>query len=701
MNWNKYPFVRLFWAMALGVVLCEAIGVAGLSPFWLLAVLIVGIGLLFLLFHVLKSYRVQWIYGIATILVFVYLGYFRACLQDVTVKQDYYGSLETAEGYFLARVYDPPSEKDKSMKVLLELRGFVLDTAKVEVSGRIMAYFEKSDESESLAYGDMLCFSVPIEEVPPPLNPEEFDYRRYLKRRGITGRVYLKNGDWFKTDVVVVNPVYAFAYRFRDRLLTALQRCGLTEDEFGVGAAILLGYDESLPAQVRQNYVAAGSMHILCVSGMHVGIIYLLASLLLGFLRKGKRMALIRRLILLALIWFYALLTGLSPSIMRSTLMITFVLVGELIHRKGFALNSIAASAFVLLMVDPNNLFAIGFQLSYAAVVGIVLLQKPIYNLVYVPNKILDKVWEITAVSLAAQLATMPFAVYYFHQFTSYFWLSNLFMTPLSFMVILTGMLLLVFSWVPWLNLVLGKIVWFELHVMNLSVAWIEGLPCSLVKGLYMDGLQFALSLLLLLLLWLFVNLKKKRMLMEILTVSVFFAMTMAWRSQRLSEQSQFIVYSVRNHTAISIVDGFTNVLLCDEGLLAEPSAIDYSLKGHWARDQLSLNPVCYTLDSDFDNALAIKHKHLVSAQGVLLAFWDPWMALNEEGERVSVDYLMVREKQKPDLQRVVKTYQVGTLLVDGSVPTYLSSEWIKQAEAYGIPCHDIKSGALDLIVNN
>lgn len=692
MNWNKYPFVRLFFALALGVAMREALGADDYDPSWLLAVLLAFLGMLFLLFRLLKSYRYQWIYGVATILTFVYLGYFRACLRESAKTQD--------GGHYLARVYDPPSEKDKSMKAVLEIRGVVTDAAIVAASGKVMAYLEKSDEAMSLAYGDVLAFSMPIEEIPPPMNPDEFDYRQYLERQGVTGRVYLKQGDWLDTGVDEVNPICSFAYRFRDRLLQALQRCGLTEDEFGVGAAILLGYDESLPAQVKQNYVAAGSMHILCVSGMHVGIIYLLASFLLGFLGRGKRAALFRKLALLVLIWFYALLTGLSPSILRATLMITFVLFGELIHRKGFALNSIAASAFVLLMIDPNNLFAIGFQLSYVAVVGIVLLQKPIYNLAYVKNKLLDKVWEITAVSLAAQISTIPFTIYYFNQFTPYFWLSNLFMTPLSFLTILSGMLLLLFSWVPWLNLVLGKVVWFQLYLMNLSVSWIERLPLSLVKGLYMDDLQFALSLLLLLLLLLFVNLRKKRMMMELLTVSVLFVMALAWRTQRLSQQSGIWVYSVRNHTAIAIVDGFTQVLLCDEGLLAEASSIDYSLKGHWARDQLSMNPSCYLLTEDVDNNMVYKRKHLVSAQGVLLAFWDPSLALNESGNGIEVDYLMVREKQKPELRRVVNTYHVGTLLVDGSVPDYLAQEWINQAEALGIPYRNLKNGALNLLAN-
>lgn len=676
MNWNKYPFIRMVGALALGIVICDRVGERPLGEPWLVGLLVLLLAVEVLLHHLLRSFRYRWIFGIMTLITFIWLGFVRTAVmqQSEVVVQE--------EGWRLARVLEPPEEREKTVKVLLELD-----------QGKAMAYFQKDERSLDLSYGDYIGFSVPLEEVAPPKNPKEFNYRTYLERRGVTWSVYLRSGDWMSTGIRQTNPVFAFAYRFRQRLLRSLQQCGITDDEFGVGAAILLGYDESLPAQVRQNYVAAGSMHILCVSGMHVGIIYLLASFLLSLLGKGKRAAFVRRILLLFLIWFYALITGLSPSIMRSALMISFVIFGELIHRKGFALNSIATSAFVLLLINPNNLFAMGFQLSYGAVVGIVLLQKPIYNLIYIKNKWLDKAWEITAVSMAAQVATMPFTVYYFNQFTPYFWLSNLLMTPLSFIVILTGMLLLAVSWVPWVNMVMGKVVWLSLHVMNALVAGIEHLPLSLVKGLYMSDFQFSLSLLLLLLLWLFVNLKRKRMVMEMLVVATIFALSMAWRTQQLSHQSQLVVYSLRNHTAISIVKGFDQVLLCDESLLEDPSAIDYSLKGYWAERQLTMNPPCYLLSDDFSGDLATKRKHLISAQGKLLALWNPDLYYGEG--RLTVDYLMVRGKQTPDLKRVLYVYRVGELLIDGSVPEYLAKEWILQAEAMHLPYHQISDGAL------
>ena len=678
MNWHKIPFLRLLIPLSAGILLADHHLLPTLYlPLTFLALLLL-IFLFLLLHHFLKEYRHRWLLGMLVLLIFTIVGFLLRCLREPLEVAG------TPDGYLIARVYDPPVEREKNVKMILELRGNALHGISRPISGKVMAYLEKTDDALRLSYGDLLAFHAEVETVAPPLNPNEFDYRLYLRRQGVTGRVFLKEGDWLPTGIHAGSPIFSFASRFRSRLLEVLQRNGITEDEFGVGAAVLLGYDESLSPEMRQHYVAAGSMHILCVSGMHVGIIYLMASYLLGFIGKGRRMVRIRKVILLLLIWFYALLTGLSPSIMRSALMISMVILGELIHRKGVLLNSIAASAFVLLVINPCNLFSIGFQLSYVAVLGIVLLQRPIYLLFYIRNKLLDKVWEITAVTLAAQIATMPFAVYYFNQFTPYFWLSNLFMTPLSFLVILTGMLLLIVSWVPWLNLLVGKAVWACLHVMNASVAWVDHLPCSLVKGLYMDEPQFVLGLLMLLLFLLFVTLRKKRILLELVVVACLFSGTMALRAQRTSLQEGLQVYSLRKHTAIDLVHGDLHVLLCDEGLLADASVIDYSLKGAWAQRQLCMNPPCFVLSDDLDVGWAVKKGPLLSFEGTLMAFYEP--GAMPVDHPIPVDILMVWGKQKASLRQALQSYQPGLLLIDGSVPSYLAEDWQRQAEELSVP---------------
>ena len=153
------------------------------------------------------------------------------------------------------------------------------------------------------------------------------------------------------------------------------------------------------------------------------------------------------------------------------------------------------------------------------------------------------------------------------------------------------------------------------------------------------------------------------------------------------------VAYSLRNHTAVSVIDGFDQVLLCDEGLLEESSTIDYSLKGYWAARQLPMNPRCHVLTENFSDDLALKRNQLISAQGLLLAIWDSHGGRNDGSHRLPVDYVLVSGKQKPDLKQILETYRVGTLLIDGSVPDYLAKEWNQQAEMLHVPCRSLRDG--------
>jgi competence protein ComEC len=400
-------------------------------------------------------------------------------------------------------------------------------------------------------------------------------------------------------------------------------------------------------------------------------------------------------LLLLALIWFYALIAGLSPSILRSALMISFVIIGELIRRKGFIINSIAASAFVLLCVNPNNLFEIGFLLSYSAVIGIVVLQRPIYNLLYFKNKLLDRVWEITAVALAAQIATVPYTLFYFNQFTTYFWLSNLFMTPISFVVVISGMVLLLVSWIPFVNTLVGYFVWGAVYVMNWVVATIERLPFSIVKGLYISDFEFTMLLLAFVLLLLMVSLRKRRFLVAVLSSLLLFMVSLTVRLYQADNQDAMVVYSLRNHTAVDFVSGGQHVLLADSTLMADESTLDYSVKGSWAKRHLSLHPQVIGFEEDFENAYLCKKSNLASFDGKLLALWNDERFTDTLSYRLPVDYLLVMGRQNPDIQSVVNGYEAKMLLIDGTVPRYLAEKWMAQAAEKQLPVYDLSKGAL------
>ena len=696
-EWSKYSFVRLLIPFAMGIWVSYYFTSFRFSLSFLIIVALVLLGVSVLTSLLLKHRKHGWIFGVVVSGYLFIAGCLLMRVQKAETQRDYYRNFQNGANFYIARVYEYPTERLNTIRMVLELQHQLGDSSALRpVSGNVMAYFPKSDSTSALRYGDVIAIPAPIRKVTPPLNPGEFDYKSYLERKGITGQVWLKDGEWVNLQVNDANPLYAFSYRFRDTLLASLRRSGLENDEYGVAAAVLLGYDDNLADEVRKNYVAAGSMHILCVSGMHVGFIYLLASFLLGFLNRKRWQKMLKQALLLSLIWLYALIAGLSPSILRAALMLSFVIVGEAIHRKGIIINSIAASAFILLCISPSNLLEIGFQLSYVSVIGIVVLQRPIYNLLYVKNKALDKVWHITALSIAAQISTIPFTLFYFQQFTSYFWLSNLLMTPLSFFVVISGMVLLMVSWIPFLSTWLGYVVWGSVYAMNWVTDRIESIPYSIIKGLYVSDFEFAMLLVALSLLLLTFMLRKSHFFIAMLSALLVVMVSVTVRLYRSDQQQGMMAFSLRNHTALDFVKGWEHVLLADSVLMADASAVDYSLKGAWSKRHLSHHPQVVNLEEDRVGKSFSKRSNLVSFNGKLLALWEGDRFPDSLSFRIPVDFLLVMAKQKPDVQSVVNSYEPKLLLVDGTVPRYLAERWMSQADEKGLPCYYLGDGALE-----
>ena len=684
-NWFKYPFIRLLMPFALGIWLsfsCLKLSKIEVNIV-LIAVVFLGITL-FVIHSAVKSYRYRWVFGAILNLHLILIG-----VAIVHIRND---DLDDDSDVWVARLIECPTEKEKSVKVIADMQSD---------QGLVMVYFEKNERSLSLKYGDVVVFHEPPKPVEPPMNPEQFNYQKYLFRKGILRQVYLKNDSWEKLAVNRANQIYAFSYRLRDYLLETMQKLGVTGDEYAVAAAILLGYDDTLPVELRQKYVAAGSMHILCVSGMHVGVVFMVFSYMLCFLDKRKPWHnILKQSLLLILIWCYALLAGLAPSILRSTIMLTFVIVGDMIKRDGVLLNSLAASAFLLLCIDPADLFNVGFLLSYCAVIGIVTLQKPIYNLIYVKSKLLDKIWELTSVTLAAQLATAPLSIYYFHQFPMYFWLSNLFMGPISSIVIIGGMVMLLVSFIPYINIGVAFCVKWMIFAMNYIVSFVESMPLSIIKGLYINSLEFACLIVSLLLLMVVIELKKKILLYGMLSILLIFSVSQLTRAVMRRDQMSFTVYAMNKNTVIDFVCGDEHVALCDTTVFNDPSVASFSIENHLIKEGVYSRGVLLPIDDTFfENSYIRKKKNLMSFGGKTIAFFDKNSTFGVKLPfRPCLDYFIIYGRDKVDLEKLLNCYVIDLLVIDGSAPDYLRNKIIEKADEIGQKYYDVKSeGALVL----
>lgn len=360
------------------------------------------------------------------------------------------------DGPYLAQVqaYDMPKPNSKENLLLAQ---YYFDSSKwIKVNQQIIIYHQSAQE---FIPGQWVLVSDKPEKIEAPRNPNEFDYKGFLLLKGITARQFIPEG---KSQIISVETnrlFYFFADDLRKSLSDLLEKYISQKSSLPIAKALLLGQKNQLDRSTRQAYSESGVMHILAVSGLHVGI---LVAVLLFLIRPLKLSVLARKsylLVLVLVIWTYATITGLSPSVVRASVMFTLIVLGQLRDRKPPIFNILAFSAILMIAVNPGVITEVGFQLSYLAVAGIVLLQPLIVRVWYPKSRILEYLWQLGAVSIAAQLATFPLSVWYFHSFPVWFLPANLLVIPITFLIMQVGIPMLLIGWIPFLGKALGWVV--------------------------------------------------------------------------------------------------------------------------------------------------------------------------------------------------------------------------------------------------
>jgi competence protein ComEC len=324
----------------------------------------------------------------------------------------------------------------------------------VNTYGKILLYLKKDNASINLRYGDEITANLifkSIENIPN----SNFDYRQYLANKQIFQQAYIKSGEWKLIASNQGNYFVSLAYHYREKCHIALQTSLKNQEAFAVASALLIGDDDAIPKSVYQAYTDSGTLHVLSVSGMHVGVIYLLLVSLFGRIEKNKFLRPIYFFSILIFIWMYSILSGSSASVFRAATMLTVVIIGKWINGNSPIYNSLVLSMFVLLLYNPFYLTDKGFILSYLAVYGIVYLQPKVLSIFKVKNLLPYKLWEFTSVSIAAQIMTLPVSLYLFGKFPNYFIIANWVVIPLSTIAIYLSIAQIVFQqWMVVLNII-------------------------------------------------------------------------------------------------------------------------------------------------------------------------------------------------------------------------------------------------------
>jgi len=700
-NFSNIPFVRLVLPFIFGITFCRFF--PDFSLLWLIAGIIALILFLFV-FQLIPSLRskfsIAYFWGIILNLSLFFLGY--TLTSQHTVKKDFFSSEKS--GYVLGEIIEQPSEKEKTIKTVLDIQAIRVKNEWIQADGRVILYFQKEKRSSELKNGDRVVFEPVLQEVENAGNPKEFDYKQYLAFHLVTHHAYLKSQKWYLLSSKAESGLLLFAENIRNNLLWVLRKYGFTGETFGVTSAITLGYKNELDAKVKKAYSSSGAMHILAVSGLHVGVVFVVLDFLLFFMSKKKRLRFLKAVLIVLCLWGYALLTGLSPSVLRAATMFSFVVIGKAFSRHINIYNSLSSSAMLLLIINPLMLFDVGFQLSYLAVLGIVFFYPIIYRIFYVKYKFIDKIWALTSVEIAAQITTMPLSLYYFHQFPNYFLLTGLIVIPLSSIIIYMTMFLYAISLWDWGTAWVAKGLIQLVDFMNWSVKAIENLP-----GAVVTDISFSLPMMLIFYLSLILGtmflLYKKINLLRYFLVSVILILGLnLYQKINSLQQRKLYVYNVRGISSVNFIDGSNNVLFSD--IVPQQTKMINALKGNW----LSLGVegeriIPFTQLNErfiFTNMLTANNENLFFKKNFFNFYGCRIVALREKfnlpektTNKLPVNFLILSNNIHINISDLLTVFKPSQIIIDASNSEWRIQKWINEAKKLNIKCYAVtKNGA-------
>jgi competence protein ComEC len=702
---NEYPLYRLLIPMVLGIIVAHFI-----KQFYI-SIGIVASLFLFVTFwtfrpSILRKYSWRFFSGLLISLLFFFLGYQLLLVKTHSNISNHYSHLDSIS-HFVVIINTPLIEREKTYKTVAEIQSAYIidDTIAKKVTGKIILYFDKECRP-ALEYGDELLIANKLQTIKGFGNPNEFNYANYLKQQNIYHSVYLIRTDWIKTYHKSPNLLIQLSLDARSALLNILQEFHFSDNEFAVASAILLGYDEYLDQDLRQLYAGSGAMHILCVSGLHVGIIFLMFNTLLAFIKRFKYGDFIHAIIIILIIWIYAMITGLSPSVFRSATMFSFITVGTMMNRKASTYNSLAASAFVLLIYDPYLLFHIGFQLSYLAVLAILFIQPHISSLFYSKWWLFRKSWDLLAVSIAAQLGTFPLAIYYFHQFPNLFILTNLLVIPLSFIILIGGFanifIYLIGSGTSYLGIIITKGLYYSLLFLNSSLAFINGLPKAVSSNLFFTISDTFLIYVLIIFLTVSIIFRRGVYLIWAIISLILLMGINVFQRYGVNQQEYLLIYHIPKHSAIDIISGEESILFCDSLLLNNPDKIkrysnDYHMNKRIKKKSVYTFQTLDTLQSPY-----FYYSHnIIDFQGKSLLILDKKKLLPIKHKDHHFNYLLMRNTPKITLYALDTLVNFDLLIIDASNNYWSVRKWKKQCDSLNINYWDVKDSGAYIISTN
>jgi len=543
--YKEIPFLRL------GVPLCTGI-ITGLflcpgTIFFIVSASVIA--LLFVASRFFNKFLTNTVYGVS-----ITLGLWLAGLLLYTFEKETISDLDPRETIFKVILDDTPEEKEKTWKMIVRLNGIIDHDSLVPAGGSLLIYHRKHGDISGLLPGDELIMKCKPVRISNRGNPGEFDYRFFMENQGIRYYAFTDSSDIIRHKAAEHRKIRHSALIIRDRICGMYTRRGISEENLGLVVAMTLGQKNLLDPDQKEYFIKAGVMHIMAVSGLHTVILSLFIFNMLFFL-KGN-LNILRVIITLVILWGFAFITGLTPSVMRATLMFSFLQTGKLMKRPVNGINSVLASAFILILIRPSVIFDAGFLLSYSAVLFIICFYRDLYLKLRIKHRIPDLIWQSAAVTIIAQAGTLPLTIMLFNRFPVWFILTNIIIVPLSSLVVITGVLVLITFPLPFLSHLLAWILEFLTSLTEKLTEKAALLPLSTIENIGLTTIECILLTITIFLFCYFLLNRKSISVFRPLTSLLMFVTAGTIQDLPGKNARELIVYNTAGNTAVGIRSG-------------------------------------------------------------------------------------------------------------------------------------------------
>lgn len=661
---NYIPFWLTFF-LIIGILL----GYFTSPPIrWLFLVgLIIFIIILFFYHQNKKKLRPNINFTFSTFFLFILIGIISITIQTNSNNNNYFGKYLKDNNQIILQI----EKALKPSNFYQKFEANILQINQQKVIGKVLLNIKRDSTQKNIKVDDIIFTSSEIKKNKAPLNPFQFDYGNYLHKQQIDYQLYTYDQDYLVLDRSI-KTIKGLAFIIRDKINKKLINYNFTIDELAVINAILLGQRQDISKDLYKDYQRAGAVHILAVSGLHIGIILLILQFLLKPLERIKNGKIIKLIFLIILLWAYAFLAGFSASVIRAVSMFSAVAFGMFLGKSTQVKNSLVISMFFLLLFHSHFLFDVGFQLSYAAVFSIVIFQPEMSKIIIPKNKVFRYFWQIFTVTLAAQIGVLPLSLYYFHQFPGLFFISSLVIIPLLGIILAFGFIIIFLASFQILPQFVANIYNFVIHTLNNFVEFISLQENFIIQNIFFPLSYLIMMSLLIIVSYNFIRKRTFKSLKLLLIGLISFQIILIYQKWNVQNTNSLIVFHQNKSSLIAKISGNKIALYSCNTINKK------QLHYHKNSIRNELGDVNITEHNAIKNIIKFNHEHYLIIDSSAI-----YLDLEFKPQKV-----ILRQSPKINFERVLIKIKPNLVIIDGSNYKSYVKNWEKSAKILNVKLH-------------